>query len=96
MTRIVIKRLVWDDWNREHIKKHKVTVEEVEDAMKQLITHLHGYKNRYMLLCRTGTRILAIVVGREKPTEYYPISARDADKKERGRVYEKEKQNTRI
>lgn len=24
--------LIWDDWNREHIKKHSVTVAEVEEV----------------------------------------------------------------
>lgn len=29
-----IIKLVWNDWNREHIKKHKVKVSEVKQAYK--------------------------------------------------------------
>ena len=34
MTRIIVKELIWDSINREHIKKHNVTVTEVEEAGK--------------------------------------------------------------
>ena len=27
-----MKRLIWDDINREHIKKHGVTIKEVNEA----------------------------------------------------------------
>jgi len=37
MTRIIVKKLLWDDWNREHIKKHNVTVKEIEIAAKNII-----------------------------------------------------------
>lgn len=30
MTRIIIKQLVWDRYNLEHIKKHNVSQEEAE------------------------------------------------------------------
>ena len=36
MTRIVIKKLIWDEWNREHIKKHNVAVDEAEEAVANL------------------------------------------------------------
>lgn len=90
MTRIKIKELVWDDFNREHIKKHNVTVEEAEVAVKNLIAHKRAKKGKYLALGRSGSRILAII-GKEKTGIYYPATARDADKPERRIVYEKEK-----
>ena len=65
-------------------------VEEVEEATKNSPTHIQGYDGRFVVLGRTGTRILAVVVKRQKQSEYLLITARDADKDERRKVYEKE------
>ncbi len=96
MTRIAIEKLIWNEWSREHIKKHGVTSEETEVAAKNLIVHKRGYKGRYVVTGRTGTRILSLIVVREKAKNYLVITARDADKKEKRSVYAKEKnrQNT--
>jgi len=39
MTRIIVAKLVWDDWNREHIQKHDVTENEIIKAGKNIIYH---------------------------------------------------------
>ena len=91
MTRIVIRVLIWSEWNKHHITKHHVTVEEVEIATLHFLAHKHGYKGRYIILGRSNKRILAIIVKREKTSIYRVITARDADKNERRKVYEKEK-----
>ncbi len=91
MTRIKIKKLTWQDWNREHIKKHGVSVEEVETAAKNMVAHKKGYLGRYVAIGRSGARILAIIVNKEKAGYYLVVTARDASKEERKKVYEKEK-----
>lgn len=91
MMRIRVKKLIWTQWNQEHIQKHNVTIVQVETAAKNLIAHKRGYTGRYIILGRVETRILAIIVVRERKGEYLVVTARDADKKERRRVYEKEK-----
>jgi uncharacterized DUF497 family protein len=91
MTRIVIKKLIWDEWNSEHIKKHNITIVEVEEAIKNVLTHIKGNKGKYIAIGRSGKRMISIIIGRESSGVYYPVSARDAAKKERKRVYEKEK-----
>lgn len=90
MTRITIKTLVWDDWNTEHIKKHNVTVDEVEIAAKNMSWHRKTKKGRYLVSGRSGTRILSLIIRRVTLTTYYLVTARDADKKERRRLYERE------
>lgn len=90
MTRIRLEQFVWDDWNVEHIKKHSVVRIEVEDAISNIGAHRQGYNGRVILIGRSGTRILAVLVKKEKAGEYYVITARDADKKERMLLYEKE------
>lgn len=92
MTRIKIKQLSWGDWNVEHMRvKHNVTVVQVEEAVQNPITHKRGYQGRYIILGRSGSRILAVIVNPEGRQKYFLVTARDADKDERRRVYEKEK-----
>lgn len=91
MTKLRIKKLVWDKWNTEHIKKHNVTVEEIEVATQNIIAHEKVKNGRYAAFARTGTRILTIIVKRQNTAIYYLVTARDADKPERRKVYEKEK-----
>lgn len=90
MTRIVVKQLVWDDANKEHIKKHNVSKEQVEEVGKNQLAHKKGHSGRYIIVGRSGTRILSVIIRRIKAGIYYPITARDADKGERRRIYEKE------
>lgn len=91
MTRVVIEKLVWTEWNKEHIKKHNITIEEVEAAAKKQIVHKRGYKGRYIVTGRSRTRIISIIVVRERTKRYLVVTARDADKSERKKVYAKEK-----
>lgn len=90
MTKIVVKQLLWDDVNREHIKKHNVSINQVEQVGKSQLAHKRGHSGRYIIVGRSGTRILSVVIRRIKVGSYYPVTARDADKDERRRIYEKE------
>ena len=89
MTRIIVKELVWDDWNLEHIKKHGISSEEVEQARK-IIYHRRAYGGKYLATGRSGKRLITMVLRHKSPGKYYVITARDASKKERKKVYEKE------
>jgi len=91
MTRIRIKGLVWDDWNLRHIKKHSVEKLEIEETVENLYYHKRTYGNRYLLVGRSGSRLIAVVLKRQERTIYYVVTARDASRKERRKVYDKEK-----
>lgn len=91
MTKIKIKKLIWDDWNVKHIAKHKVEMDEVEVAAENMVAHKRGRNNKYLAMGRSGERILTLVIGREDAGIYYLLTARDSSKKERRLVYEKEK-----
>ena len=91
MTRIVVKKLIWDIYNTEHIKKHKVVSKEVIEAAKKLLYHRKTYNNRYLAVGRSGKRLITFIIRRVAPTEYYLVTARDSDKIERKGAYEKEK-----
>lgn len=90
MTKITLSQLVWDDWNKKHIKKHTVTVEEIEEAISNIIAHRMGHSRKIIIIGRSGKRLIAMILGREEGNRYYVTTARDADRKERKLVYEKE------
>jgi len=90
MTRIVIKQLIFDKFNLNHIKKHRVTPWEIQVVGKKIIYHKRTYKGRYLIIGRSGKRLIAMVLKRLDIGKYYLITARDAGKKERRIVYEKE------
>lgn len=89
--------LVWDKWNREHIKKHKVTALEVEEVYIRATVSLKAKMGREEIVAKTSTkRIIAIFLSFERQIGPYVVSARDANKKERRKYYEKTKTNTTL
>lgn len=96
MTRIIVRSLVFDKYNLEHIKKHKVTRSEIEKVGKKFVYHRKTHTGRYLLVGVVGLRMLTLVLKRVSPGKYYLVTARDASKKERKIVYEKENKNSKI
>lgn len=94
MARIKMRRLVWDEINTEHIKKHRVSVSEVEEVGENLLVHQKAKKDRYLIIGRTAGRILTVILNRKGIGIYYPVTARDAAKKERKKIYDKESKKT--
>ncbi len=91
MTRIIVKQLVWEKWTVVHIGKHNVSTLEVNTAIQNLIAYKRGHSGRYILIGRSGHRLISTIVRRTKSNTYAVITARDSDKKERRIVYEKQK-----
>lgn len=90
MTMLYIKNLVWDSWNIKHISKHKVNKREIEEACKKPLRSFLSYKERLIVIGRTGTgRLLSTVLAGEENHNYYVVTARDTSKKERKLIYEK-------
>ncbi len=95
MTRIIVKEIIWESKIIEHIKKHEVKTNEAEFVAFNFGYHQKGYGGKYLLTGRSGGRILTIVVLRREPGKYFIVTARDASKKERRRLYEKESKDNR-
>lgn len=91
MTRIKIATLVWDEWNIEHIKKHGVKIEEITEAGNNIYFHRKTDKDRYLVVGRSGTRLITLIIKRKGRGKYYLVTAFDTAKKDRRIVYEKEK-----
>jgi len=94
---MIKNKLFWDKWNKNHIKKHQVTVKEVEEAYKNKIFEIGSYLGRKIIFGKTkNNRLLTIVISFAKQQEPYVVSARDTSKKERKVIYEKTKTNKTI
>lgn len=89
---MIVKQLVWDEWNVEHIARHGVIPREAEEVCqnnKYIVRE--SYKDRLMLIGPTSTeRILIVVVAPKPEGVHYVVTARPADRKER-RLYQLEK-----
>ena len=63
-SRPAIDRLLWDEWNRDHIAKHAVLPEEAEEVIAGLPRVNETYKQRLQLVGPTlAGRMLSVVVG---------------------------------
>ena len=91
MTKVTVRELIFDVLNIEHIKKHKVTPEEAIKAGTKAIYHEQGKKGRYLVIGRVGNRLITLIIKRKGTARYYLVTARDSAKKERKKVYEKER-----
>ncbi len=80
---IVVKGLIWDDWNKEHIGRHGILPEEVEEACHSTNEVVESYRKRILLIGKTKKgKLLAIVLSPENRSLqqydegiYYPITA---------------------
>jgi uncharacterized DUF497 family protein len=86
---MLIRRLIWDIWNTEHIARHSVIPEEVEELCQTNPQTEVANKGRIRITGITGSgRIISAFLDPEpEKGVYYTVSARDASKKER-RSYE--------
>ena len=81
---ILIRRLICDSWNVDHIARHRVTPDEVEEVCHGTPLVQRSYKGRIVLLGPTATgRLLAVILAPEGRGVYYPVTARPASRKER-------------
>jgi uncharacterized DUF497 family protein len=81
-----IDELEWDEWNLEHIKKHGITVSEVEEATGGDAIYRASYKNRLLLTAPTSAgQMVTVVIGESPHKRYrwYVFSARPASRVER-------------
>lgn len=72
---IVVKRLIWETSNIEHISRHDVTQEEVEQAC-------HG-----SLLVKDARSGRVMIFGPQEGV-WYPVTARSTDRGERRKYFQ--------
>ncbi|TAK37058.1 MAG: hypothetical protein EPO21_00430 [Chloroflexota bacterium] len=83
-----IRELRWDNENEDHIARHSISVEEVEQICfgQHRSTHT-AYRDRWAVHGQTigGRYLVVILAEREEPGIYRPITAREMTSAERRR-----------
>lgn len=83
---MIIRKLIWDEWNIDHIARHNVEPEEVEEVCKSKNLFTRGRNGSYKVIGQTDDgRYLAIILSPRPGGRFYPITARSADDKEKRR-----------
>ena len=83
---IQIVQLIWDDWNIEHIARHDVIPQEVEEVCEGDPFWSETYQGRLRLVGNTKAgRTLTIILAPKTNDTYYPVTARSASRQERKR-----------
>jgi uncharacterized DUF497 family protein len=80
---MIISALVWDIWNIQHITRHSVTIDEVEEVFSSRFVVSKGRFERVVCIGETlSGRILKVVLEERDNYVYYPISAFDAGRRD--------------
>lgn len=82
---IVIRSLIWDDWNVEHISKHNVFPAEVELSLAdENAVFLRAKRGRVMVLGRAKNKLITTILSAQADEGvFYVVTSRDMAKKER-------------
>ena len=78
-----VKELIWGDWNKEHIAKHGVSSEEVEEVCHGDFKVVESYRKRLQIEGKTknGKKLIIILSPEDRDLKtyehgiYYPITA---------------------
>jgi uncharacterized DUF497 family protein len=77
-------KIEWDEESEEHIWRHHVDPEEVEEVLQGPVTVQRTRKKQCLVLGQTFSGgYLAIVIGRRRSGKYRVVTARDTDESER-------------
>ena len=87
---ITVRRLVWDNNNIDHIDRHNVTKEEVEEVCQGEHVAVDAHYGRVMVIGPTfERRAIAVILDPEREEGvWYPVTARSADRQERRKYFE--------
>ncbi len=89
---MLVAQLIWDTGNTEHIARHNVTPDEVEEICEGDPLVQQTKSGRLLVSGKTtaGRFLVVILASKPEPDTYYPVTAYPASGKYR-RVYEQEK-----
>lgn len=78
-----IDELIWDEWNTEHIKKHGVAREEVEEVCYSQFHISRSKAKTYRIVGQSlDGRYLTVILARRNTNKFYPVTARSASNSE--------------
>lgn len=79
---IVVHSLMWDHWNKEHLNRHGITIEEVEEVCHGKYKVIENYRKRIQMIGKTrnGKTLTIILSPEDRKLKaygkgiYYPIT----------------------
>lgn len=91
-SKVIIRRLIWDAWNKRHIARHHVAPDEVEDVVfGNPLPDRGDTHTRLVLIGETeAERILEVVLQNHGEGLWYPLTAYDAGEEKKA-VYTRER-----
>lgn len=79
--------LVWDDFNRDHLNKHSVSVKEVQEACQDILGKFPAKNDRFLLIGKTkNDRVISMIAAIKGSTSIYIVTARDTSKNEKKHI----------
>ena len=76
---VYFSQLIWDDWNEEHIARHRVEADEAAEAVRNAAFMVRSRNGSYITVGPTDAgRPLFIVLAPREGRAYYVVTARDA------------------
>jgi len=81
--KIVIRELIWDDWNTAHIAKHDIIPDKVQEVCNSNRVEREAYEQRIFLIgpTKNGRMLSVVLEPTENPDVYKPITAFNASKR---------------
>jgi uncharacterized DUF497 family protein len=85
-----VARLIWDAWNVQHIARHGVVPDEVDQVCQgePVVSATYGGRLRVFGPTESGQILTAILSPQDTEGVYYVVTARPASRKERRRYQE--------
>ncbi len=86
---MIIRRLIWDEWNIDHIARHNVEPEEAEEVCRSKNLFERGKDGAYQITGQTETGRYLTIILVPRTNSFYLVTARDASDSERRRYTKK-------
>ncbi len=84
-----IRNLIWNEWNTEHATRHGITQDEIEEVCFSRNFNIKSGKSKVAVWGQAESgRYILVILGVREYGDYYPISAREMDEREK-RSYRK-------
>ncbi len=83
---MIIEGLSWDEQAEEHIHRHSVTPEEVEQAVENIL-YSRKSGEYFLVIAQTyGGRYLTLILDHLGDGLWYPVTGRDSEESEKRRA----------
>ena len=90
--RVMVRKLVWDDWNISHLARRQITPEDIEWLLSGMQPRPRFDRGRNGTLAVWGKdkrdRYLLLILAERGERAFYPVTARPMTSREKSRFKE--------